>query len=454
MSRKIEKLSFYREPQDIFAKYQAEEMAVFLDSSLENEMGRYSVIAVSPRMILSETDGVCMCNGSKQKVDILTLLQEELDKLEKEYENPYELPLTTGAIGYFSYEFGRKVLGVKSRHVKKDNIPDALFCFYDVYIIADVKEKQLYLSVEEGEKEKSGGLQAWIKKLEQIVSCPPIKKHTQLAEAQHMFTRETYGQALQDMITYMKDGHIYVANMTQQFHVKGKLAPFEVYRYLRTYNPAPFSAYLNYGTFQVACASPERFLRKEKKRITTRPIKGTRKRGETIEQDQILRAELEQSEKDRSELLMIMDLERNDLNRICVPGSVKVTEPFVIEEYATVFHLVSEIQGKVRPDLQLKDFVRSLFPGGSITGAPKIRAMEIIDELEKESRGLYTGNIGYFAGDGSCDFNIVIRTAIYEEKNYHIGAGGGITYESDVAFEYEETLQKAKALLEAIYEKD
>ena len=180
MSRKIEKLSFYREPQDIFAKYQAEEMAVFLDSSLENEMGRYSVIAVSPRMILSETDGVCMCNGSKQKVDILTLLQEELDKLEKEYENPYELPLTTGAIGYFSYEFGRKVLGVKSRHVKKDNIPDALFCFYDVYIIADVKEKQLYLSVEEGEKEKSGGLQAWIKKLEQIVSCPPIKKHTQL----------------------------------------------------------------------------------------------------------------------------------------------------------------------------------------------------------------------------------------------------------------------------------
>ena len=156
MSRKIEKLSFYREPQDIFAKYQAEEMAVFLDSSLENEMGRYSVIAVSPRMILSETDGVCMCNVSKQKVDILTLLQEELEKLKTEYENPYELPLTAGAIGYFSYEFGRKVLGVKSRHAKKDNIPDALFCFYDVYIIADVKEKQLYLSVEEGEKEKSG----------------------------------------------------------------------------------------------------------------------------------------------------------------------------------------------------------------------------------------------------------------------------------------------------------
>lgn len=453
MSRKVEKLSFYREPQDIFANYQAEEMAVFLDSSLENEMGRYSIIGVSPRMVLSETDGVCRCNGIVQSVDILTRMQKELDNLAKDYENPYELPLTAGAIGYFSYEYGRKKLGVKSKHVLEDTMPDAMFCFYHILIIADVKEKVLYAVVDD-EKNVREKIRQLTKELEMVTPQILLKKQSQLAKTKKRFTQKTYGQALQKMIQYMRDGHIYVANMTQQFCVASKKKPFDVYRYLRTYNPAPFSAYLNYGTFQVACASPERFLRKKKNIITTRPIKGTRKRGESIEQDQFLRAELEQSEKDRSELLMIMDLERNDLNRICVPGSVKVTDPFVIEEYATVFHLVSEIQGEVRPDLQLKDFVRSLFPGGSITGAPKIRAMEIIDELERESRGLYTGNIGYFAGDGSCDFNIVIRTAIYEGENYHIGAGGGITYESDVAFEYEETLQKAKALLEAIYEED
>lgn len=168
----------------------------------------------------------------------------------------------------------------------------------------------------------------------------------------------------------------------------------------------------------------------------------------------MLKQELAGSGKDRSELLMIVDLERNDLNHVCEPGSVKVTEHFTVETYATVFHLVTEIIGKLREGLDVMDLIRAAFPGGSITGAPKIRAMEIIDELEHSRRGLYTGSVGYLSLNGDCDMNIVIRTAVYQNGIYHLGVGGGITCESEPEFEYEETLQKAKAVLEAIYDND
>ena len=186
------------------------------------------------------------------------------------------------------------------------------------------------------------------------------------------------------------------------------------------------------------------------RKINTRPIKGTRKRGETEEEDIRMRTELENSGKDKSELLMIVDLERNDLNRVCVPGSVKVTELFTVEEYATVFHLVSDIEGQLQEEKDIIDLMDAAFPGGSITGAPKYRAMEIIDELEHGKRNLYTGSIGYLTLDGDCDFNIVIRTAVHKDGKYYLGVGGGITAESDLEFEYEETLQKAKAVLEAM----
>ena len=184
--------------------------------------------------------------------------------------------------------------------------------------------------------------------------------------------------------------------------------------------------------------------------VETRPIKGTRKRGATPDEDAAMRAELENSKKDKSELLMIVDLERNDLNRVCVPGTVKVTEMYTVEEYATVFHLISNVAGELREDLTVMDLLKSAFPGGSITGAPKLRAMEIIDELEHSRRNLYTGSIGYFTLDGGCDFNIVIRTAVCQNGKYYLGVGGGITYESELEFEYEETLQKAKAVVEAL----
>ena len=291
--------------------------------------------------------------------------------------------------------------------------------------------------------------------LRQIESVKPHtipKKGTHLADFHADFVKKDYKQAVDDVINYIIEGDIYITNMTQQLTVESTKHPYDVFRYLRTHNPSPFGGYFNYRDFQIASASPERFMLVKDGIVETRPIKGTRPRGTTPEEDLALKQELADSSKDKSELLMVVDLERNDLNHVCVPGTVKVTRHFDVETYATVFHLVTTIIGKLRPELDVLDLIRAAFPGGSITGTPKIRAMEIIDELEHNRRGLYTGSIGYLSLDGSCDLNIVIRTAVCKDGCYYLGVGGGITCESDLEFEYEETLQKAKAVLEAIKE--
>ena len=332
--------------------------------------------------------------------------------------------------------------------------------FYDLIIVEDCHKKEIYISA-------SGNTEDSEQQLQQIESFILKKKnasaheHIKMDEAvekkkileemvQFYFQKEEYKNAIERMIQYMKEGDIYIANMTQQLKINSEKRPVDVFKSLREKNPSPFGCFLDYGTYQIISASPERFLQMKNRKVQTRPIKGTRKRGETLEEDELLYKELEESEKDHSELLMIIDLERNDLNQVCLPGSVNVTELFSIESYATVFHLIANIEGKMKEDCDIIDMLQATFPGGSVTGAPKYHAMEIIDELEHGKRGLYTGSIGYLTLDGACDLNIVIRTAVYKDGNYYLGVGGGITAESDPEFEYEETLQKAKAILEAI----
>ena len=334
------------------------------------------------------------------------------------------------------------------------SIPDAVLIFYDLYIIEDCKEKRTFLIANGTETPAEELLQ----KTEEEIQSGDQKKLSYVnskdtsfdIEIFPNFKKEEYKKAVDDMIHYIIEGDIYIANMTQQMTVKSEKQPKDVFLDLRKNNPSPFGGYLDYEDFQIVCASPERFLRMKKGHVETRPIKGTRKRGDTPEEDLLMRKELENSDKDKSELLMIVDLERNDLNRVCKPGSVKVTELFTVEEYATVFHLVSNIEGELEEGKNFADLLEATFPGGSITGAPKYRAMEIIDELEHGRRNLYTGSIGYLTLDGDCDFNIVIRTALHKDGKYYLGVGGGITAESDLEFEYEETMQKAKAILDAL----
>ena len=448
--RKIKKLDIYTSAAELFRIYQKEEECVFLDSSLVNHLGKYSIIGRCPYLKLVKDGEIFTINGLEEKEQTFesymkTYLAEHVDK------NDSELPIISGAIGYFSYDYGRERQGIVSGEEEIVHIPEAAVTFYDFFIIEDCQKKEIWLIADGITGDAAQMLEEAEQRCEKIVQQGEerTKARAEIAVFPN-FEKEEYKQAVADMIQYIIEGDIYIANMTQQLTIESKKKPLDVFYDLRRANPSPFGGYLDYGKYQIICASPERFLQMKKGTVHTRPIKGTRKRGETPEEDRMMRDELQNSEKDKSELLMIVDLERNDLNRVCVPGSVKVTELFAVEEYATVFHLVSDIEGTLQEGKNIMDLLEAAFPGGSITGAPKYRAMEIIDELEHGKRNLYTGSIGYLTLDGDCDFNIVIRTALHKDGRYHLGVGGGITAESDLEFEYEETLQKAKAILEAL----
>ena len=448
--RIIKEMKPARGAAGLYTYFAGTDDSVFLDSSLVNKLGRYSVIGAVPYLKLVKEGNGFYINGEKEttcsfETYLKTYLAEHKDK------NNTELPIISGAIGYFSYEYGRKLMEVDS--VKEDlvSIPDAVLVFYDFYIIEDRQEQRTYL-IANGITGEAAKL---MDEMETRINGKPVYMQKESdteypIEVQPNFAMDEYKQAVDRMIRYIIEGDIYIVNMTQQLTVKSDKVPLDVFYDLRENNPSPFGGYFDYGDFQIVCASPERFLKMQKGHVNTRPIKGTRKRGETPEEDMLMRTELEKSEKDKSELLMIVDLERNDLNRVCNPGSVKVTELFTVEEYATVFHLVSDIEGDLEESKNIMDLLEAAFPGGSITGAPKYRAMEIIDEMENNKRNLYTGSIGYLTLDGDCDFNIVIRTALHKDGKYYLGVGGGITAESDLEFEYEETLQKAKAVLQAM----
>ena len=450
IKRVIRELDPFRSAAELFQYFADEKDSAFLDSSLVNQLGRYSIIGAYPYLRLVKDDSGFYINGQKTTE---STFEEYLKKylLEHKDENKSSLPMVSGAIGYFSYEYGRKLMQVSSCKENLVSIPDAMLIFYDFYVIEDRHEKKTYL-VANGITEDAEKLLSCVERRisEPTEETAGICTSSYNIEVTPNFEKEEYKQAVDDMIRYIIEGDIYITNMTQQLKVKSDKKPLDVFYNLRENNPSPFGGYMDYGDFQIVCASPERFLKMKQGHVNTRPIKGTRKRGETSEEDLFMRTELENSEKDKSELLMIVDLERNDLNRVCRPGSVKVTELFTVEEYATVFHLVSDIEGELEEGKTVMDLLEAAFPGGSITGAPKYRAMEIIDELENNQRNLYTGSIGYLTLDGDCDFNIVIRTALHKDGMYYLGVGGGITAESDLEFEYEETLQKAKAVLEAM----
>ncbi|MES0341227.1 MAG: aminodeoxychorismate synthase component I [Candidatus Humimicrobiaceae bacterium] len=249
---------------------------------------------------------------------------------------------------------------------------------------------------------------------------------------------------------YIYDGDIYQVNFSQRFQSEAKIDPMDMYYILREKNAAPFSAYLGFPEFTIGSSSPERFLYQKGDLIETRPIKGTRPRGKNSKEDAKYAKELAESPKDRAELNMIVDLERNDLGKFCYYGSVEVSEHAVIEKYARVFHTVSTVTGKVKRGIDVADILKAAFPGGSITGTPKIRAMEIIDELESSSRGAYTGSMGYISIDGTMDLNIVIRTFIIKDGRFYYNVGGGIVADSDSMMEYQETLDKGIALEETL----
>lgn len=434
----------------IFSLFADEQDAAFLDSSQENSLGQYAIIGLVPYHTVSVEKGRLRIDGKYHPGTAEAYIKAYLARHHR--KNYSDLPLTSGAIGYVTYDYGMRQNGVVSRHTPKTTMADMKWVFYDFFIIEDLKDHSLWF-IANGQTEAAPDL--W-ERMENLIgqrmaaSAAPSLTETYPISITPDCTPDEYALALRKLMAYLVSGDVYVTNFTSTLTVDSPCPPYTFFSRLRRDNPSPFGAYLQYGSYRIISSSMERFLHIEGRKIETRPIKGTRRRGETAAEDAALRKELATSKKDRSELLMIVDLERNDLHKVCQPGSVTVPTLFSVEDYASVFHLVADVTGILRPDQTAVDALTALFPGGSITGAPKKRAMEIIDELEAGRRQLYTGTIGYLSLDGNCDLNIVIRTAIHQDDTYYIGVGGGITVESNRDFEYEEIWQKAKALLTAL----
>jgi aminodeoxychorismate synthase component I len=263
-------------------------------------------------------------------------------------------------------------------------------------------------------------------------------------------SREDYVDRVRSAQTYIREGDIYQANLSQRFEIHFTGNPFHLYRNLRRINPSPFSGYLNFGEFSIVSSSPERLVKVSDDRIETRPIAGTRPRSQNPDKDLSLSMELLLNEKERAEHLMLVDLERNDLGRICKTGSVRVTDLMFLEQYSHVSHIVSNIAGDLLPDVSLWEILKAVFPGGTITGCPKIRCMEIINELEPTKRGPYSGSFGYIGFNREMDLNIIIRTILLKNSRAYFHVGAGIVADSSPESEYEETLHKAAAMIEVL----
>ncbi|PTQ81118.1 aminodeoxychorismate synthase subunit I [Trichococcus patagoniensis] len=429
---------------ELFSLFRDRKHCFFLDSGMDPEkLGRYSFIGFDPEMTLT----------AKAGVDAFA----ELKALLEEYQLDYacELPFIGGAVGYFGYELRHQVERLPREAHYDVQIPDSFFGIYDGAIVVDHLLGKVHLASPGlfGDPEK------WVAEAEKVIRAEqgvefPVQTLELACDARPRLTanmtKAYYLDAIARIKTYIRSGDIYQVNMTQRFQCRTEATPYELYTRLRNINPAPFAAYIDFGMGQLLSSSPERFLQIRNGKVQTRPIKGTRPRGDTEQEDSANRQELLESEKDRAELLMIVDLMRNDLGRVCKTGSVKVTEMYHIEDYSTVFQLVSTIEGELEEGVHALDCIKAAFPGGSITGAPKIRAMEVIDEIEPTQRNVYTGSIGYVGFNGDADLNIVIRTILQKGDTAYFQVGGGIVWDSDAEMEYEETLVKAKALIEAL----
>lgn len=431
---------------EIFTIFKDEENSFILDSAMDpKKLGRYSFISSNPFKVIKYK------NTLNNPLDNL---QEELNKYK--VENNTSLPFIGGAVGYLSYDLGNYTEDLPRSAEDDINVYDLYFGLYNWVVVIDHLNQKTYIATPdinvEAEKTIICEIEDRIIKAEKkgIDNICYEEKEVEPIKLKSNFTKIQFEDSVRKVQNYIRQGDIYQANLTQRFSGQTNMSSYELYRDLRRFSPAPFGAFLNFEHTNILSNSPERFIKCKDRKVETRPIKGTRPRGKTVQEDLKLQEELRNSEKDRAELLMIVDLERNDIGRISKIGSVKVPELFVIEPYANVNHLVATVVGELNDENDCIDAIKATFPGGSITGAPKIRAMEIIDELEPTQRNVYTGSIGYIGFDGDMDLNIAIRTVVKQDKDIYFQVGGGMTWDSNPEDEYQETLDKAKSIMKAL----
>jgi para-aminobenzoate synthetase component 1 len=406
--------------------------AAWLDSG---GMARFDILTAAPHHTVVIGEGTS-CS------DPFTLLRSELG----EPVSPVaDVPFAGGALGYWSYDLARH----SPSNQNAERLPDMAIGIYDWALVLDHREHTARL-VSHRRFPETGALLGQVLQRLQAEFIQPADTFSVQGKITSNFTRASYAAAFAKVQGYLQAGDCYQVNLAQRFSASATGDALHAYLKLRRLSPAPYSAYLNFPEVQILCASPERFISVREGQVETRPIKGTRPRDSDPKIDAQLADELSTHPKDRAENLMIVDLLRNDLGKSCKPGSVRVPMLFEVESYANVHHLVSTVQGELSDECDALDMLSGCFPGGSITGAPKLRAMQIIDELEPHLRGIYCGTIGYVGFDGNMDSNIVIRTLVYSHGEIRCWAGGGLVADSVCDAEYQETLDKASAMLELL----
>ncbi len=445
----------------------------FLFESVEDgeTRGRYSIIGLNPDLIFRVKDGKAALNrAAAEDADAFTPCPDApLDALraliaECRLDVPRELPpMSSGLFGYMGYDMVREM--ERLPHVNPDpiGIPDAIFLRPTIVAIFDSVTGELILVTPVWPKGGPGAEEAYARAQERIAevvaSLDSALPHPQVPEETLPTPKATSNTAHAEYLAivekakdYIKAGDIFQVVPSQRFAAPFALPPFALYRALRRLNPSPYLFFLDFGGHAIVGSSPEILVKLSGGKVTIRPIAGTRPRGATPEEDRALAEDLLGDPKERAEHLMLLDLGRNDVGRVAGTGTVDVTESFNIENYSHVMHIVSNVEGKIAAGEDALSALIGGFPAGTVSGAPKVRAMEIIDELEKEKRGIYAGGIGYFAADGSMDTCIALRTALVKDGTMYVQAGGGVVYDSDAEAEYQETMNKARALIRAAEE--
>jgi len=425
----------------------------FLLESVEGgkHAARYSFIGTEPYRVLSTREG--------DKTDPFNLIAEEMNK--HRLVPASGLPdFCGGGVGYLAYETIRRLEELPSPGPDPLALPESVFMFIDTMLIFDhANNKIKIVSHAHPDGDAESAYQAAIEKIEELVNRlaqplknPPPPKAGTPTETSSNMTREEFETNVEKARQYITEGEAIQIVLSQRLSRRTNALPFNIYRALRGINPSPYMFFLDLKDFQLIGSSPEILVRAVNGTATTRPLAGTRPRGKTPAEDKLFEKELRNDEKERAEHIMLVDLGRNDIGRVSLPGTAKVSEFMDVERYSHVMHLVTNVEGKLRPELTPFDALRACFPAGTVSGAPKIRAMKAIAELEPDKRGPYAGCVGYFSFSGSMDTAITIRTIIMTDGTAHVQAGAGIVYDSVPAREYEETMNKARALLNAIEE--
>ena len=466
-------------PVSVYLKLMDETQSSFLLESVEQGelLGRYSFVGVNPRGSLA-LHGRDVTDSRRKSERTYTLQegQDILDVVKNELEHwiPADIPslprLRGGAVGYIGYDVVRFFEDLPETAAPAVDIPDAVFLLADTFVVFDHLRHRLLVISNAKLNGKRGApdlaqayvtaiqeIEAVVEKLLRPLPAVPSKrtgiKPSKLdRELRSNKTQDEFEQMVRDAKEYIAAGDIFQVVLSQRFSRQTHMHPFALYRSLRMLNPSPYMFYFNFGDydFQVVGASPEIHVRLEDGTAHLRPIAGTRKRGATPQEDDHNANDLLEDPKEVAEHVMLVDLGRNDLGRVCEYGSVRVKDMMVIERYSHVMHIVSHVEGTIKPDMDAFALMRATFPAGTLSGAPKVRAMQIIEELEKERRSLYGGAVGYFSYDGSSDTCIAIRTMAVRDETLYIQAGAGIVADSDPTMEYEECHNKARALVKAI----